>query len=364
MTDFKLLLIEDSDEDIKTCIDSIKRYNAQHGRNIDLNVAKSLEDALQILDSSCDGVIIDLQLNENKSGGNDVFNHIQTNNLRMPFAFFTATPDAIESDYIYIGTYKKGETEYIELIEKFWKIHQTGLTKIMGGRGLIETVLNEVFTNHLLPHQNTWIDYGQKNSEQTQKSLLRHTLNHLVQLLDDGSDKFFPEEVYIHPWIKNQGIAQPGKVVSPKESESLFIIMTPACDLAIRPNGEFKTDRILLIEVEPKGQMTDKTLRGAGKNEEKIKRKLHDLFNNNGALNYHFLPSTSFFNGGFLNFRKVCSVGLEEYQNDFQEKGIKITAPFLKDILSRFSAYYARQGQPLIDFDGEITTIIAESQQQ
>ena len=53
----------------------------------------------------------------------------------------------------------------------------------------------------------------------------------------------------------------------------------------------------------------------------------------------------------FLNFRSVSTVGVDELEQTFQlPPGVQISPPFVKDIVARFSSYYARQGQPDIDF--------------
>jgi len=48
-----------------------------------------------------------------------------------------------------------------------------------------------------MPQKETWVAYGEKDAIRTEKALLRHTLNHLLQILDDEVDNCFPEELYI-----------------------------------------------------------------------------------------------------------------------------------------------------------------------
>ena len=82
------------------------------------------------------------------------------------------------------------------------------------------------------------------------------------------------------------------------------------------------------------------------------KGQLKQAFGNNKSAYYHWLPKTNFFEGGFLNFRKLSSLEIEQFQKKFRlPPKIQISPSFVKDIVARFSSYYARQGQPDIDFD-------------
>ena len=125
-----------------------------------------------------------------------------------------------------------------------------------------------------------------------------------------------------------------------KTSDKSFIVLSPACDLVPRgENGVPNTDQILLVEIES----VDKVLDGS-----QNKGKVSDLCSNKRTY-YHWLPKTNFFEGGILNFRKLTTFHKEDFDKDFEKPTIQISPFFIKDIVSRFSSYYARQGQPDID---------------
>jgi hypothetical protein len=336
MSVLKLMLVEDDDQDCRTCLDSCKVFQRETGRNIDIVVCKNIDEATKNLDNTYDGVIIDLKIGKDSEGGNKVSNNITTSFFRIPIIIFTATPANAADEFEYVEIYKKGEVEYSTIFEKFIEMYDTGITKILGGRGEIEKTLGRVFQKNLLPQRNTWIKYGKKDPARTEKSILRHTLNHLLLLLDEEG-AFFPEEVYICPPLSDQ--LYTGSIVKRKKQaneNSEFVILTPACDLAIRKNGGFKTDRILLIEIDD-SELYNK--------EGEIKKRR----NNSLELYLHWLPKTLEFNGGFLNFRKITTITVDEYNKSYEKPFIQIAPSFIKDIISRFSSFYARQGQPDID---------------
>ena len=124
--------------------------------------------------------------------------------------------------------------------------------------------------------------------------------------------------------------------------------MNPACDLVIRKNKNPKTDSILTVRIERQGSVLDTALDGI-KKEDKKTEKRKAVFSNNYTTYYHWLPDTNFFEGGFLNFRKISSISYNDFIKQFSNPEIQIAPSFVKDIVSRFSSYYARQGQPDID---------------
>jgi hypothetical protein len=336
MSALKLMLVEDDDQDCKACLDSCKVYQKKTSHDINIIVCKDINAAAKSLDNTYDGVIIDLKIGRDSEGGNKVSDNIVTSFFRIPIIIFTATPDNASDEFGYVGKYKKGEVDYSTIFDKFIEIYNTGITKILGGRGEIEKILGRVFQKNILPQRNTWIKYGKKDSARTEKSILRYTLNHLLLHLDED-ELFFPEEVYIYPPVSDQ--LYTGSIVRKKietGEKPVFVILTPACDLVIRKSGNFKTDRILLIEIDNFELYNEKG---------KIEKRL----NNALEVYLHWLPKTAEFRGGFLNFRKIITITVDDY-NDFYEKPfIQIAPSFIRDIISRFSSFYARQGQPNID---------------
>ena len=344
MSKLRLLIVEDDEQDLEACRDSVERYVDEKNRDIELVECKTLDEALELLDNSFDGAIIDLKLADEGDEGNQVIKKIEESFFRIPIAIFTADPGnsdyTLNQEIMLLGVFQKRETQHDELLDRFWDIYDTGLTHIMGGRGLIEQRLNEVFLKNLRSQIQTWISYGKEDSERTEKALLRYTLNHLFQLLEEGDERCFPEEVYLHPPLSDN--ITTGSIVKKKSNNKSFVVLSPACDLVIRPNGEFKTDRILLVEIEEANDIA-KDAKDIGK------KKRRSLCANNEELYYHWLPKIKYFDGGFLNFRKLKTVDKINFCDEFETPSFQISPFFVKDIIARFASFYGRQGQPDID---------------
>ncbi|HKQ38770.1 MAG TPA: response regulator [Verrucomicrobiae bacterium] len=356
MTAFKLLIVEDNNEDLNTCKASVVRYRDEHQREFNLYECKTVDDATRLLDNSFDGAIVDLKLANEGNEGNQVLKRIADLNVRIPVAVLTGTPAAADAKLPHIGIFKKGETSYEDILDQLWGIHNSGLTRIMGGRGVLEQALSDVYNKNLLPQKEVWIKYGALCPGRTERALLRFTLNHLLQLLDEDSDQAFPEEMYIAPPFKTRLMT--GSVVRRKLDGAQFVVLNPACDLVIRKNDQCKTDRFLLVEVEDQTSVTGAVLRDVKK--DKRERKLREVFHNNYTDYYHWLPETAVFPGGFMNFRKVTALDKSALDN-YAESEVQICGTFIKDIVARFSSYYARQGQPDVDCERIIKTFLAEA---
>ena len=333
----KILLVEDIKDQQDAFKDSVEVFNDRNQLEVEYEIAANLPSALEKIDGSYDGAIIDLRLGNDQEGGNEIVRQLHDPFTRIPIIFVTAfVNDVIDHPSVIKKRHRTIET-YNSDLTLFQGIYNTGLTRIMGGRGVIEENLTEVFLNNLLPQIETWVSYGETDLARTEKALLRYALNHLFQLLEEDEERCFPEEFYLYPHVSET--ITTGSIVKEKTSDQPFVVLSPACDLVIRRNGKSNTDHILLVEIES----MDEALEGS-----RSKNKVREIVNNRRQY-LHWLPQTDFFQGGVLNFRKLKTLHKANFDEQFEKPSIQISPPFVKDIVSRFSSYYARQGQPDID---------------
>lgn len=345
MSKLKILLVEDEKDEIEVYESSMRKYQTEYGIDVETCIAQSISEAYTLLNNSYDGAIIDLKLEEEGDEGNQVIQQIHEN-FRIPIIVFSGTPDYFNSDKMYIlDICKKGEKSYEELISQFYNVYRTGLTKIMSGRGVIEQTMDKIFWKNLHSKIPIWETYAEKGKD-TEKALLRYTINHLLELLDNEEDIYFPEEMYLSPPVVEH--YQTGTILREKSTSKLYLVLSPACDLVLH-SGKCKTDRILLCEINDRNmsfvKSSKKDLAKPAK-EAQAKDRLSRLTSNTFTLYYHYLPPVEFFEGGFVNFRHVKSYKMKDLVSEFEMEKVQISAQFIKDIIARFSVYYARQGQP------------------
>jgi CheY-like chemotaxis protein len=181
MENLKILLVEDAEDQQKIFAASVGVFNDKNKDIcvVEYEVANDLSEALRKMNGSFDGVIADLKLGNDDDGGNTVVSKFGEMLARIPVIFVTGFVDLVEDHPSVIHKRARGDSSYEADILKFKQISDTGLTRIMGGRGKIETALSDVFLKNLLPQIEKWVVYGANDSSRTEKALLRFTLNHL-----------------------------------------------------------------------------------------------------------------------------------------------------------------------------------------
>jgi hypothetical protein len=363
MSAFKLLIVEDKPEELDLYRNTGMRYAREKGREIEFVESKTMDEANKTIDNSFDGVIIDLKLGPAGDEGNIVIQNIH-DKYRIPVAILTGTPGNANPDFKdIIKVYKKGENGLDEILDDLIQIYDTGLTKIFGGRGIIENRMDKVFWDNIIPQLDSWKSHVERG-ENTEKALLRFIMNHLLEHLDDDSDRCLPEEMYIIPPVSSQ--IKTGSIVKKRDANDCYVVLSPACDLVVH-DGNFKTNRILVCMIEKYNislllnakrnmalEISEHEDEGTKKDKIEKKRNAENLLiqlpKNTYSGYYHYLPQTIKFEGGIIDFRKIDTYKPTDFSSKFDTPFVQISNAFTKDIVSRFSSYYARQGQPDFDF--------------
>lgn len=196
MSAIKILIVEDHPEDLQNYRSTASRYRHQNNVEIELKECTDVDEAIETLDNSFDGAVVDITLKGDREGGNKILEQIESSFVRIPVFVLTGTPGWVPSSRALIEVLTKGEPNagFDKLLDRFLSIHATGLTRILGGRGTIETELSKVFQSSILPKIASWEKHGQSDPDNTEKALLRHVLSHLVQIVDEDVEKSLPEE--------------------------------------------------------------------------------------------------------------------------------------------------------------------------
>ena len=363
----RLLIVEDDPKQIKVYEQQIDAYNKKNETKIIRNIVQNRNQGLKALkEKDYDGAIVDIKLSSTdpKDNGNDIIRQIKKD-LRFPVRVYTAFDDLdddlrVESEFYKI--YKRGggrKKTVQDILEEIVAIFKTGITKIIGKRGTIEGYLKEIFWKHLSDSFDDWVEEARTESG-VEKILLRYTLSHLQEYLDKNEggefDEYHPAEVYIINPINDS--IHTGLILKKNDDAQFYIVLTPLCDLAQK-----KAKKIVLALIEKHDMQYVKDLKKKIKNskcdsdeKEKAVVDLKALLSNTHSLKYHFLPVVRGI-GGFINFQKITSFTKSEIETNFSFIAT-VTDKFCKEIISRFTHYYSRQGQPNFNFDNIYKTMI------
>lgn len=359
----KLLIVENEKEQVQLYLDVIDSFNKNNSTKITPFPMYSLEDGKNALISSdYDAAIIDLKLSSNsvELEGLEIVISI-LDNLRFPVFIVSGSIGQIDIPENALFKKRLRDADFKIVLKELTDIYNTGIINILGKRGKINEYLNSIFWKHLSNSMDVWIYDSLRSPEEKQKSLLRYTLLHIQEYLELSEESDFedyhPAEIYITPTVKPKVFT--GDIVVEKESGMSFIVLTPSCDLA-----QSKAKDILLaaIEGEDKGLLLEKiNIIKRGKSSPEItveaENSLKSLIQNSYSNKYHFLPKYKSIGAGLINFQKINSIRVKDFNENFTRIAA-INSSFTKDIVSRFSYYYSRQGSPDFKIDEVYQTLI------
>lgn len=354
-----LLIVEDNKNQIKLYGDAIDEFNTHSEIKVESKVSKNLEEGFeQIRSNDFDAAIIDLRLGSGdmEGKGKKLISEIKSN-LRFPVFVLTGYPEDLDEDLripnVFYKVYEQTKKDTIEVLEEMTDIYKTGITKIMGRKGIIEKTLQEVFWENIAVSMEYWKAEIEDESKIIEKILSRHILAHLserLKLTEEGEfETYHPAEVYIMPPIKEEFFI--GDILKRENNTKYYIILTPACDMLLRKHKDGEpyrnADKIIIVRLIEFSNIPEVSNYISAQSNKK-KKEVEKYIKNTKKERYYFLPPFGSRIPGFLiDFQDINRINPEELST--YDRVASVDEPFLKDIIARFTSYYARQGAPDLD---------------
>ena len=362
----KLLIVEDDSDQIDIIKDAAEEYCEKicTQLNIETDICRNLTEALDKIDhnkNQFDGAIVDISLvqgDPDRTEGNEVISIIKENR-RFPIRVVSSDISKVaeeheDSESSFFKIYDRSSINTVDLIRELHEIYQTGITNLLKeGKGIEDKIQNIVW-NHLAQDLSSW----SSSTGPSETSLMRYILTHLVEYLDlsDESGHYNDAEYYIIPPIRK--FLSSGDIVK-DANQNLYIILSPACDIAIRKViddvPQINAEKITLVKLY---EVNDDTYRSFLKIEGKLTKKaltkkLEPIMKGQDPR-LHYLPKYRDIKASIADFRNIYSISFtSEFYGKYDRLGT-ISSHFFKDIQSKFSSYHARQGAPNIDISGAI----------
>jgi CheY-like chemotaxis protein len=351
----KILIVEDNEEYIENYKELIKNFNEKNpDSNIEVRWAADVKSGIEsIRENKFDGAIIDLKI-PSESGSDP---HIQNTNgekiiedismeRKFPVAVVSGYADSIDEKYIkkkglFLKIYRRGDEDIGEILADFVLINKAGIAEVFGRGGKIEEFIDEIYYKNIQSAVR-----ADKNIKE--KGILRYFSIVLQEHLDIRSSGSFDEyslfEFYIAPPVKEFHFT--GEIIKKTEVgvDNKYVILTPACDMDTRGDSNCEINNVVCVKIisgDDIIKIEDKT----AKNRKNQNKYLDDDIKPNKNKRYHYLPEISGImdENSFIDFRHIRTF---DKLDDNIKSVATISAPFLKDIIARFSHYYSRQGQP------------------
>ncbi len=380
MNNIDFLLIDDDLNQELLFIEAINEINETTDLNITYKVVKTPESAMiELYQNYFKAIIIDLKLNNDDNAakpdeeisGNVLLKRIIEKEI-VPIVVITGFPDKVSTDIDRsIVKVLPKETNLYDEINALIEKYSDSVFKIFGSRGEINKNIKELFWN-VIPQcftsKNQDISLLSKEKQET--VIIRYISSWLSNkyMFDDKYIDVEPIEMYMFPNpIKQVCTCDIYKKYIDTNIDEYFIVLTPSCDLANK-----KVDEVILCkiknydEVQSFKERLDIYNNEQNKESNKAKKAKGDLIkwfrnSHSDSLRYHFLPKVKDFTGGFVDFRSILSLEYDKERGEIiDDSYLKIgviTESFKRDIVSRFSSYYHRQGQPEFNCDSVLNNL-------
>lgn len=356
MSTINLLIIEDGKDQIQQYRDIIDQFNKDNKLKFDYKICENFtegEEALTL--PHYDAAIIDLKLSgKEELEGRKLVESVYKK-IRIPIIIYSGSIAQIADIQENALLKKRLRTEQLsDILNEIIAIYKTGITRFLSPAGIIDNQLTNIFWNHLSKDLSTWIEHNNPNT--LLRYILSHFQEHLEINMDGNFEEYHPSEIYITPPIKKN--IHTGDLITFNNEN--YLVLTPACDIVIQGYKDLADDKktpirraenIILVkakEFDYKNMCLDKH---NAVDKSKIKNYV-----TNSSYRFHYLPPFNNNNGFLIDFQDITSIS---FSNEIIRVAT-ISSPFIKDIISRFSNYYSRQGQPTFYQDKIVEELFAK----
>lgn len=368
MITLHLLIVEDDESMITNYTLSIKGYNNEH-QDIEVtpHIKRNLQEGLEALRTqSYDGAIVDINLSGDdiNGQGNQILKQIREN-LRFPVRIITGYPQNIDESYrkenVLWKIYRRTDIAIGYILDEFIDIYKSGILNLLGKRGKIEKYLKKIFWTHIADNYDDIMRYT--SDTDSEKVFLRYISTYLLEYMDINDANFdelyTPPEFYIKPPVRQNFFT--GDLIKYNDTGEISVILTPACDMVIRENGTINAEKFLCASIYKWRDIDNDFMeitKSTGRNNNRRKKLVDHM--DNKKERFHFIPPYRDIPAGFIDFQTVISLTKEEIEQKY-ERIATISRVFIRDIIARFSRYYARQGQPDMDTERILREMLDDS---
>lgn len=329
--------------------------------------AENKEEALRkIEEEDFDSAIVDLNLDSTSgnSEGNEVIKTI-FKKMRIPVYVVSGNLsdyeqiDELENKELLLKKISRDEADVSLIVEEMKKFYETGITKLLNKNGVIEKFLREFYLNYSEKLVKELYKDSDSSPEEKEKIITRFCMVAINEKLRIEQEKYHPGEVYFIPPICTD--ISTGDIVLNKETNERKIILTPACDLVKRDGGIRNSCWTNLVkidgveehyqELKDVGLYKNEIFNETGGRSKKFQATLQNLKDKKGKQFQIYLPKFDSIEEGIINLQHITTEKIEDIENPSKyERLASVNETFLRDIIAKFSSYYARQGSPEINY--------------
>lgn len=335
----KILAIEDDLNQINMLRSKVETYNIKNKfgeqDKIFIEFRQNDDDIGKLLfEEKFDCLVVDINWGpSNPNGGRNLITKI-INNKRIPIVVYSGKLNQIEDLDERFGFKKIDRTESFSVaLDYIVKVKKTHIFDLLGYDGQLDKIVTEIFWKDIDKSLRAMPTEDDLDDKSLTRMLTTRVVNYLS--LSNEDDKYKYYEFYINPSLTAD--CHNGDIY--KLNDSYYLVITPECQL-------LKIETANLLKINFSNEI-DNRVTGAKDRSKKINTLARII--SEGKCFEHYIPPFNNNRHAVVNFREIITMNKSELTED--KKETTINPVYMKNIQSRFSQYYSRQGQPDIDID-------------
>jgi len=366
MPDTLHILLVDDDVNIRqTQPDAIREELKALGIAAEVTAADSVEDARrQLASAPFDCAIVDLYFEGQEGDGNDVLRAILDTRV-LPVIVYSGHRDTLDQEFLDHGLIHCAEKKKAEYpVAQIHTWYRQRVFEFFTESGFLASGLRDVIQRTMWAHVSRYwsaLEGVELPELERIAARLAATLVH-DRLVSDPQHAQTGGEVCVHP-------AEVYILDTPREhlavgdairlEEGLWIVLTPACDLVPRADGNANAERVLLARCSTLAEFaaqngefrnvllgllgTEKQKKSAAEKMDKLMR--HAYLNDNGRR--FFLPPFAMVSGGVVDFLdlKLGDYGAAARVALLQRREFSLNGQMAAELATRFARFMSRLGQ-------------------
>ena len=369
---WRVLVVDDEPEVGTTISGLLESYvSASDSRPIITRFEESFDKAIELLVSETfDILVLDIR---DESGaapsdeaGIDVFDEIRRRRF-IPIIFYTALPNASisVSSAPFVQTVSKiAEDPILDMEEAVENVISSGLPRLLQSVSSHLADVERIFMAEFV--EQNWSDLADRPEDMAyllsrrlavsfdeEAESLAKELGQAEEAVPENA--IHPTRYYVQPphsgYKMGDLVAMTELTEEGVETERLYVVLTPSCDLVFR-SGDMKVDSVVLVRCFLLDNFKEYRdwARAPSANKEKPLRKLLTSRPKGQEDRYRFLPAAWNVPDCVVDLQSVTSISCEELEHC--RKIASLDSPFAEALSYQFNRYIGRVGVPDLDIDG------------
>ncbi len=218
MNTMKILHVEDSIMEQQNFIDVVDVFNEKYDLTVESNIAEDTWSALDKIDNSYNGAIIDLKLGDDYQGGNKIVRRLHDLSINVPVIFATAYLDLVEDHPLIIKKRSRDAESYESDLLLFQESYKTEPSP---------AEIVQTYTALIRQSEGWWIGWilevpGVTCQERTKNELLDTLQITLREILEDETLEVSRRTESESEAVRNSDILEFGVPGAPHQTEGGF----------------------------------------------------------------------------------------------------------------------------------------------